>query len=197
MLTKEFLTIQVPIASVGELVNLINHGRDGGTESFLKQEREPVMTLKQGDQAPDFTLATDGNGSVTLSALRGKKVILYFYPRDDTPGCTIEACGFRDALPDFSGAGAVVLGISKDTVVSHDNFKNKFSLPFTLAADVDGEVVQAYDVWVERENKQGEKAMGIQRATFLINEQGKIAHIWPKVTVAGHVEEVLAAVKAT
>jgi peroxiredoxin Q/BCP len=153
------------------------------------------MTLKQGDQAPDFTLPTDGNGSVTLSALRGKKVILYFYPKDDTPGCTTEACGFRDNLPDFSGANAVVIGVSKDTVASHDKFKTKFTLPFTLASDTDGKMLEAYGVWVEKMN-YGKKYMGIQRATFLIDEQGKIAKTWPKVSVAGHVDDVLAAAKA-
>ena len=153
------------------------------------------MTLAIGDQAPDFTLPTDGKGEVTLSGLRGKKVILYFYPKDDTPGCTTEACGFRDALPDFTGAGATVIGISKDNAAKHDKFKAKHGLTFTLAADTEGKVVEAYDSWVEK-SLYGRKYMGIDRATFLIDGTGVIRGIWHKVKVGGHVEAVLKAAQA-
>ncbi len=148
------------------------------------------MTLTAGATAPDFTLPTDGGGSVTLSALRGQNVILYFYPKDDTPGCTTEACGFRDAMPDFAGADAVVIGVSKDSVASHDKFKTKYELPFTLAADTDGHVCEAYGVWVEKSN-YGRKYMGIERTTFLIGKDGMIKRVWNKVKVNGHVAEVL------
>jgi len=153
------------------------------------------MSLSIGDKAPDFTLPTDGNGTLSLAALKGKKVILYFYPKDDTPGCTKEACGFRDALPDFSGTDAVVIGISKDSVARHDKFKRKYELPFTLAADEDGKVVEAYDSWVEK-SLYGKKYMGIDRATFLIDGAGVIRGVWHKVKVDGHVAEVLAAARA-
>jgi thioredoxin-dependent peroxiredoxin len=153
------------------------------------------MSLAIGDQAPDFTLPTDGKGSVALSALRGKPVILYFYPKDDTPGCTTEACGFRDALLDFTGAGATVVGISKDSVAAHDRFKAKHGLTFTLAADTEGKAVEAYDAWVEK-SLYGKKYMGIDRCTFLIDKDGVIRGIWHKVKVAGHVAEVLKAAKA-
>ena len=153
------------------------------------------MTLKPGDPAPDFTLPTDGGGSITLSALKGRKVILYFYPKDDTSGCTAEACGFRDALPDFSGTDAVVIGLSKDSVSSHDKFKAKFNLPFPLAADIAGEVCERYGTWVEK-SMYGKKYMGIERSTFLIDGKGLIRAIWRKVKVPGHTEEVLMAAEA-
>jgi peroxiredoxin Q/BCP len=153
------------------------------------------MPLTIGDQAPDFTLPTDGKGSLTLKDLRGKTVILYFYPKDDTPGCTTEACGFRDALPDFTGANATVIGISKDTEAAHDKFKAKHGLTFALASDVEGKVVESYDAWVEK-SMYGKKYMGIDRATFLIDGAGVIRGIWHKVKVAGHVDEVLKAAKA-
>lgn len=153
------------------------------------------MTLDAGDIAPDFTQPTDGGDSLTLSALRGKPVILYFYPKDDTPGCTKEACGFRDMMPDFTGADAVILGVSKDSVARHDKFKAKYDLPFTLVSDEDGTVCEAYGTWVEK-NMYGRKYMGIERATFLIDSDGNIARIWRKVKVKGHVEDVLEAVKA-
>ncbi len=154
------------------------------------------MTVKPGDKAPDFTLPTDANGKVSLSKLKGKKVILYFYPKDDTSGCTAEACGFRDNLPKFGKSDAVVIGISRDSVASHDKFKKKYDLPFTLASDEDGKVCEAYGTWVEK-SMYGRKYMGIERATFLIDAKGAIRNIWRKVKVAGHVEEVLAAAKAT
>lgn len=153
------------------------------------------MSLDVGTPAPDFTLPTDGNGSVTLSALQGKPVVLYFYPKDDTSGCTAEACQFRDMQPDFSGVDAVVIGLSKDSVASHDKFKKKYELPFALASDTDGAVCDAYGVWVEK-SMYGKKYMGIERATYLIDRDGKIAKIWRKVKVPGHGADVLKAVKA-
>jgi peroxiredoxin Q/BCP len=153
------------------------------------------MTLNIGDTAPDFTLPTDGGGTVSLAALKGKKVIVYFYPKDDTPGCTKEACGFRDALPDFTGADATVIGISKDTAAAHDKFKAKYELPFILASDAEGTVTEAFDSWVEKMN-YGKRYMGIERSTFLIDRTGVVRGAWRKVKVDGHVDEVLAAAKA-
>ncbi|RED53651.1 thioredoxin-dependent thiol peroxidase [Aestuariispira insulae] len=153
------------------------------------------MSLETGQAAPDFTMKTDSEGEISLSALKGKPVVLYFYPKDDTPGCTKEACGFRDSMPDFSAIDAVIVGVSKDTVAKHDKFKAKYELPFTLASDEDGSVCEAYGTWVEK-NMYGRKYMGIERATFLIDAEGKLARIWRKVKVKGHVEDVLEAVKA-
>ena len=153
------------------------------------------MTLKVGDPAPDFTQATGGGGRLALARLRGKNVILYFYPKDDTSGCTKEAWGFRDALPEFGKANAVVVGVSRDGVASHDRFKAKHDLPFALVSDEDGAVCRAYGAWIEK-SMYGRTYMGIDRSTFLIDEQGKIRGIWRKVKVPGHVEEVLGAVKA-
>ena len=153
------------------------------------------MTLKPGDKAPDFTLPTDGNGKVSLSKLKGRSVILYFYPKDDTSGCTAEACGFRDSFPRFVKTDAAVIGVSRDSVASHDRFKRKHGLPFALASDEDGKVCEAYGTWVEK-NMYGRKYMGIERATFLIDGKGVIRNVWRKVKVPGHVEEVLGAAKA-
>lgn len=153
------------------------------------------MSLSVGDAAPDFTLPTDGGGTVSLSALKGKKVILYFYPKDDTSGCTAEACSFRDGLPHFTGADAVIIGLSKDSVASHDKFKKKYELPFILASDEASDVCERYGTWVEK-SMYGRKYMGIERATFLIGADGKIAQIWRKVKVPGHSDEVLKAVTA-
>jgi peroxiredoxin Q/BCP len=153
------------------------------------------MTIEPGDKAPAFTLPTDGGGTISLAKLRGKKVILYFYPKDDTPGCTKEACGFRDNFSKFTRAGAVVIGVSKDSVKRHDSFKAKYKLPFILAADVDGKVCEAYGTWVEK-SLYGRKYMGIERTTFLIDEKGVVRQVWRKVKVPGHAEEVLAAAKA-
>mgnify|MGYP003700579037 CR=1 FL=1 len=153
------------------------------------------MSLQIGDKAPAFTMPTDGGGEVSLAALKGRPVVLYFYPRDDTPGCTTEACGFRDAMPDFSKVNASIIGVSKDTVAKHDKFKAKYELPFTLGADETGAVTEAYGVWVEK-SMYGRKSMGIERSTFLIDGAGVIRGIWRKVKVKGHVDEVLAAVKA-
>ena len=153
------------------------------------------MTVDAGSPAPDFTLPTDGGGSVTLSALKGRPVVLYFYPKDDTSGCTKEACGFRDAFPDFTGVDAAVIGISKDGVASHDKFKAKYDLPFTLASDTDVAVAQAYGVWVEK-SMYGRTYMGMDRATFLIDRDGVVRAAWRKVKVPGHVDAVLKALKA-
>lgn len=153
------------------------------------------MTLSVGDAAPDFTLPTDGGGSLTLSDLRGKPVVLYFYPKDDTPGCTTEACDFRDAAPDFSGVDAVVIGISKDSVARHDKFKAKHGLTFPLASDAEGDVCERFGVWKEKK-LYGKTFMGIERSTFLIAPDGTVARIWPKVKVKGHAADVLEAVKA-
>lgn len=147
------------------------------------------MAIEIGKAAPDFTLPTDGGGEVSLSGLKGKNVIVYFYPKDDTPGCTKEACGFRDAMPDFSGADAEIIGVSKDSVAKHDKFKAKYDLRFPLASDEESDVCERYGVWVEK-NMYGKKYMGIERATFLIDENGKIAEIWRKVKVPGHVDAV-------
>ena len=150
------------------------------------------MTLEVGRPAPDFTLTTDGGGTVSLSALAGKRVVLYFYPKDDTPGCTREACAFRDLHPDFSAANAVVIGVSKDSPASHDRFKAKYQLPFILAADTDTTLAQAYGVWIEKKN-YGKTYMGLDRATFVIDGAGMVRAIWRKVKVDGHAEKVLAA----
>jgi len=148
-----------------------------------------------GDKAPDFNAPTDGGGKLKLSSLKGQKVVLYFYPKDDTPGCTKEACGFRDTMAELTKAGAVVVGVSRDSVKRHDNFKAKYDLPFQLVSDEDGAICEAYGVWVEKKN-YGRTYMGIERATFLIDAKGKIAQVWRKVRVNGHVEAVTEAVTA-
>jgi len=153
------------------------------------------MSVELGNKAPDFTLPTDGAGTVTLSKLNGKKVVLYFYPKDDTSGCTAEACGFRDSFPDYGGTGAMVIGISKDSVASHDKFKKKHGLPFILASDTGGNVCEKYGVWVEK-SMYGRKYMGIERATFLLDGKGVVRGVWHKVRVPGHVAEVLKAARA-
>jgi peroxiredoxin Q/BCP len=147
--------------------------------------------LDVGDKAPDFTLPTDGGGQITLSVLRGKPVILYFYPKDDTSGCTAESCDFRDAMPRF-GDKATVIGISKDSVSSHDKFKAKYQLPFVLASDEAGHTCEDYGVWQEK-SMYGRKYMGIERTTFLVDAEGTIKAVWRKVKVPGHVAEVEAA----
>lgn len=154
-----------------------------------------MSTLKIGDAAPDFTLPTDNNGEFTLSKCRGRKVVLYFYPKDDTPGCTTESCAFRDALPQFKSMGAQIIGISKCSPAKHDKFKAKYDLNFPLASDENGNVCERYGVWMEK-SMYGKKYMGIDRSTFLIDENGKIAQIWRKVKVPGHVDEVRDTVKA-
>lgn len=141
-------------------------------------------------QAPDFNLPTDSSGTISLSSLRGKNVVLYFYPKDDTPGCTIEAKDFRDLSDKFKQKNTVILGISKDSPKSHDKFKEKFCLPFTLVSDEEGKTVESYNVWIEK-SMYGKKYMGIERATFLIDQNGIIKHIWRNVKVDGHANEVL------
>ena len=152
------------------------------------------MSLTIGDNAPDFTIATDVGGTFSLSEMRGHNVIIYFYPKDDTPGCTKEACEFRDSLPDFSNSSSKIIGISKDTVAKHDKFKSKYELPFTLGADLEGDVCEIYGTWVEK-SMYGRQYMGIERATFLVDKEGVLQGIWRKVKVKGHVEEVLGAVQ--
>jgi peroxiredoxin Q/BCP len=151
--------------------------------------------LAVGDKAPDFSLPADGNKTVSLAGLKGKNVVLYFYPKDDTPGCTVEAKDFRDHIKEFEKLGAVILGASKDSVKSHEKFKEKFCLPFPLLSDESGEMCGAYGVWVEK-SMYGKTYMGIERTTFLIDKTGTIKNIWRKVKVESHVKEVLDAVKA-
>lgn len=153
------------------------------------------MTLKIGDEAPDFTLTTeDENTEITLKKLRGKKIILYFYPKDDTPGCTKESCDFRDNFAAFKQLGAEIFGISKDGIKSHNKFKEKYSLPFSLLVDANADVCEAYGV-INKKSLFGKTFLGIQRSTFLIDEDGVIRGVWRKVKVPGHVEEVLDAIK--
>lgn len=156
---------------------------------------ELKLKLKEGDKAPAFTVATNGGGKLSLSDFKGKNVILYFYPKDDTPGCTKEACGFRDQWDDFKKAGAVILGVSTDTVKKHDKFVEKFKLPFMLLADEDKKIVEAYGVWGPK-TFMGMKFIGTHRVTFLIGPDGKVKKIWPKVKPAEHPAEVLAALSA-
>ena len=146
--------------------------------------------IQPGQQAPDFTLPTDNGDPITLSALHGQAVVLYFYPRDDTPGCTAEACAFRDQKAQLTAQGAVVLGISTDTLDSHLAFREKFHLNFPLLADTDHRVAEAYGAWREKV-RFGKKSMGIQRSTFLIDGQGVVRRVWPNVKVEGHDQEVL------
>jgi thioredoxin-dependent peroxiredoxin len=153
--------------------------------------KELVLKLKEGDKAPDFTAATSGGRRISLSELKGKNVVLYFYPRDDTPGCTKEACAFRDAYAKFKKAGAVVFGVSTDTVKSHEKFTDKFKLPFDLISDEDKAIVEKYGVWGEK-TFMGRKYMGTHRVTFLIAPDGRIKKIWTKVKPEEHADEVLA-----
>ena len=148
----------------------------------------------EGNSAPDFTLPRDGGVHLTLSALRHSKVVLFFYPRDDTSGCTKEALGFTEAKADFEAAGAIVVGISKDTAAKHDKFIAKHGLDVILGSDADGNVCESYGTWVEKQ-MYGKSYMGIERATFLIDGDGTIVREWRKVKVPGHVDAVLAALK--
>jgi peroxiredoxin Q/BCP len=154
-----------------------------------------VSTLNVGDPAPDFTVPDDSGNPVTLSALRGRPVVLYFYPRDDTPGCTTQACSLRDSWPEIVATGAAVYGVSTDSEESHQKFRGKYSLPFPLLADTDHVVADAYGTWVEK-NNYGKKRMGIERSTFLIDADGTIARIWRRVKPAEHTELVLEALQA-
>ena len=153
------------------------------------------MALTEKDPAPAFSLASTAGKNIGLKDLKGKKIVLYFYPKDDTPGCTKEACNFRDGIADLEKAGAVVLGVSPDDVASHEKFQKKFNLPFALLADTDHAVADAYGVWKEK-SMYGKKYMGIERTTFIIDGKGKIAKIFPKVKVEEHHAEVLAALVA-
>ena len=146
--------------------------------------------IEEDELAPAFTLATDDGAQVKLSDLKGTPVVLYFYPRDDTPGCTKQACAFRDRQGEITGLGAKVFGISPDTVASHVKFRDKFELNFPLLADPDHEIAEKYGAWREK-NMYGKKSMGIQRSTFLIDADGKVAKLWKKVTVDGHDQEVI------
>lgn len=150
--------------------------------------------LNIGDTAPDFTLPRDGGGEITLSQLRPKAVVLYFYPKDDTSGCTKEAIAFTESLSDFDAAGATIIGVSKDPVKKHDKFVAKHELKVALVSDEESDLCETYGVWVEK-SMYGKKYMGIERATYLIDGSGKIAQIWRKVKVPGHAEAVLEAVK--
>jgi len=148
--------------------------------------------LEVGTKAPDFTLLNQDGKEVSLSDYKGKKVILYFYPRDNTPGCTKQACGFAEKYPHFQEKGAIVLGVSKDTVASHKKFEQKYSLPFTLISDPDLIAIQAYDVWKEK-NMYGKKVMGVVRTTYLINEDGVIEKAFGKVKAADNPQQMLEA----
>jgi len=150
---------------------------------------------KVGQKAPDFTVLNDKGEKVRLSDLKGKKVVLYFYPKDDTPGCTTEACAFRDGIDEIKKKGATVIGVSTDSVESHQKFKKKFDLNFPLLADTDKKLVEVYGTWKEK-SMYGRKYMGIERTTFIIDEQGKISHIFPKVKVSEHYDEVLEALNS-
>ena len=152
-----------------------------------------ALSLREGDRAPAFTAAASGGGTVSLSDYKGKNVVLYFYPKDNTPGCTKEACSFRDDFARLRDKGVVVLGVSPDSVKTHDGFVAKYQLPFTLLADTDRQMVQAYGVWGEK-SMMGRKYMGVYRVTFLIGPEGHIRKIWPQVKPEDHAREVLAAV---
>ena len=152
-------------------------------------------TIEVGKKAPAFTLESSDGGSVKLADLAGKTVVLYFYPRDNTPGCTVEAQEFRDAVPALKKLGAVVLGVSKDSIASHVKFRDKFELSFPLLSDPDGKVLESYGAWGEK-SMYGKKMMGIIRSTVLVGKDGKIARHWPKVSVKGHVAAILEAVQA-
>lgn len=147
-----------------------------------------------GQPAPDFTAPADSGDPFTLSAQKGKAIVLYFYPKDDTPGCTTEAKDFRDLYPQFQKAGAEIVGVSKDNVTRHDKFKCKYDLPFPLISDAESDICERYGVWGKK-SMYGKSFMGITRATFLIDKQGFIKKIWPKVSVGGHAEEVLQSVR--
>lgn len=155
-----------------------------------------MSELKPGDRAPAFDLPADSGGRVSLKSLKGKAVVLYFYPKDDTSGCTQEALNFSALAKSFAKAGAVVVGVSKDSVAAHDKFKAKHGLDVILASDVDGDVVARYGVWVEK-SLYGRKYMGIERSTYLISPEGRIVKVWRKVKVPGHAELVLTEVNKT
>jgi peroxiredoxin Q/BCP len=154
-----------------------------------------MKMVEEGKPAPEFELQSDAGETVDLAGLRGRPVVLYFYPKDDTPGCTTQACGIRDAYGEFEAAGAVVLGISPDTEASHVKFREKFGLPFTLLADTDHRVAEAYGVWVEKKN-YGKTYMGVERSTFVIDADGVVKRVLRKVKPESHADDVLAALSA-
>ena len=166
-------------------------------KTAAKKKEAPAATRgpKLGAKAPDFAMPTAGGGTVKLSALKGRNVVVYFYPKDDTPGCTKEACGFNDMLAQFRKLDAEIVGISRDPMKSHDKFAAKYGLKFHLASDEDGKASAAYDTWIEK-SMYGRKYMGLERSTYLVDRTGVIRAIWRPVSVTGHVEEVLAALKA-
>ena len=147
-------------------------------------------TIEEGSKAPDFDADRDGGGRIKLSSIKGRNVVLYFYPKDDTPGCTQESCEFSALYEKFTGKNTEIIGISKDSVASHDKFKRKFDLPFALVSDEDHAICEAYGTWVEKKN-YGRTYMGIERATFLIDVEGRVRKIWRKVKVNGHVEAII------
>lgn len=150
---------------------------------------------EEGDKAPDFNMPADGGGTISLGDYSGRNLVLYFYPRDDTPGCTKEAIAFTGMADDFAAANTAIVGVSRDTVAKHDKFKAKHDLTVALGSDEDGKVCEDYGVWVEK-NMYGRKSMGIERSTFLIGGDGRIRKVWRKVKVAGHAEAVLEAARA-
>jgi peroxiredoxin Q/BCP len=186
---KDFLEmspprLDVPTAEIVEAPSSLDC-----SELFLRNEM--LMNININDKAPDFTLHNEDGNDVSLKALRSKVVVLYFYPRADTPGCTVEACAFRDTYKQIQKTGAVLLGISPDTSKAQKKFQEKFKLPFSLLADADKKVAESYGV-VQEKNMYGKKVMGIARTTFIIGPEGKIQHIFPKVKPEGHAVEVLA-----
>lgn len=150
------------------------------------------MPLNIGDKAPSFSASSDTGETYSLKDLKGKKFVLYFYPKDDTSGCTAEACSFTENIKAFNKAGVTVLGVSKDSLESHKKFRDKYGLKFPLLSDIDGKICEAYGTWIEK-SMYGKKYMGIDRSTFIIGGDGKIVFLWRKVKVTGHVEEVLEA----
>ncbi len=154
-----------------------------------------MSKVQVGKPVPKFKLGATGENEISLDSLKGKAVVLYFYPKDDTPGCTTEGCGFRDQHASFKRAGAVILGVSRDTLASHEKFRAKYEFPFDLLSDGDEKLCKLFDV-IREKNMYGKKVMGVERSTFLIDKQGTLRREWRKVKVDGHVEEVLEAVKA-
>jgi thioredoxin-dependent peroxiredoxin len=170
--------------------------RDAGSGPLIRRnEGDMVKELVEGDMAPDFELPTDGGGRMHLYDLKGKPVVIYFYPKDDTSGCTAEAIDFNGLRAKFTAAGATIIGISPDSAASHDKFKHKHDLKIALAADSERSAIEAYGVWKEK-SMYGRKYFGVERSTFLVDRDGRIAKIWRKVKVPGHAAEVLAATKA-
>ncbi|WP_018263787.1 peroxiredoxin [Methylobacterium sp. WSM2598] len=153
------------------------------------------MPLKSGEPAPDFSLPATGGETISLTSLKGHKAVLYFYPKDDTSGCTLEAKSFNDLREAFAAADTAVIGVSPDPIRSHDKFREKYGLAFPLASDEEKAMLEAYGVWVEK-SMYGRKYMGVERTTVLIDRDGRVAQVWPRVKVPGHAEAVLAAAKA-